>query len=56
MRAKLSSTAMVLSGLLVLAGASSPSVEPIRYEIRMYRSRQVRTPHLQKIWAAALGL
>ena len=39
------------AGRLVLAGLSS---EPIRYEIRLYRSRNVRKPHLQKIWAAAV--
>ena len=44
------------AGRLVLASASGQSAEPIRYEIRMYRSRQVRKPHLQKIWAASLGL
>ena len=44
------------AGRLVLAAASGPLAEPIRYEIRMYRSRQARKPHLQKIWAASLGL
>jgi len=39
------------AGSLVLAGLSA---EPIRYEIRLYRSRHVREPHLQKIWAAAI--
>ena len=39
------------AGRLVLAGASS---EPIRYEIRLYRPRNVRKPHLQKIWAASV--
>ncbi len=38
-------------GSLVLAGLSA---EPIRYEIRMYRSRHVRKPHLQKIWTASM--
>ena len=28
--------------------------EPIRFEVRLYRPRQVRSPHLQKIWAASL--
>jgi hypothetical protein len=39
------------AGRLVLAGMSS---EPIRYEIRLYRPRNVRKPHLQKIWAASV--
>jgi len=39
------------AGSLVLAGLST---EPIRYEIRLYRSRHVREAHLQKIWAAAI--
>lgn len=39
------------AGALVLAG---PSVEPIRYEIRLYRSRHVRKAYLQEIWAAAV--
>ena len=39
------------AGTLVLAGLA---VEPIRYEIRLYRSRYARKPHLQKIWAAAM--
>ena len=39
------------SGALVLAGHA---VEPIRYEIRLYRSRHVHKPHLQNIWAAAI--
>ena len=39
------------AGRLVLAGKSA---EPIRYEIRLYRPRHVRKPHLQKIWAAAV--
>ena len=38
------------AGRLVLAGASG---EPIRYEIRLYRPRHVRKPHLQKIWTAS---
>lgn len=48
-------TADLKAGRLVLASASQ-SAEPIRYEIRLYRSRQMRKPHLQKIWAAALAL
>lgn len=39
------------AGRLVLAGKSA---EPLRYEIRLYRPRHVRKPHLQKIWAAAV--
>jgi LysR family transcriptional regulator, hypochlorite-specific transcription factor HypT len=39
------------AGRLVLAGSSS---EPIRYEIRLYRPRNVSKPHLQKIWAASV--
>ena len=39
------------SGRLVLAG---PHDEAIRFEIRLYRPRQARSPHLQKIWAASL--
>ena len=39
------------AGTLVLAGLAQ---EPIRYEIRLYRPRHVRKPHLQKIWAAIL--
>ena len=39
------------AGSLVLAGLSA---EPIRYEIRLYRSRHVRKLHLQNVWAAAL--
>ena len=39
------------AGTLVLAGLA---LEPIRYEIRLYRSRHASKPHLQKVWAAAL--
>ena len=39
------------AGTLVLAGLAC---EPIRYEIRLYRSRHVGKPHLQNVWAAAL--
>ena len=39
------------AGRLVMAGESN---EPIRYEIRLYRPRHVRKPHLQKIWAASV--
>jgi LysR family transcriptional regulator, hypochlorite-specific transcription factor HypT len=39
------------AGRLVLAGMSS---EPIRYEIRLYRPRNVRKTHLQNIWAACV--
>ena len=39
------------SGALVLAGHA---LEPIRYEIRLYRARHVHKPHLQNIWAAAI--
>ena len=38
------------AGRLVLAGATG---EPIRYEIRLYRPRDVRLAHLQKIWAVS---
>ena len=38
------------AGRLVLAGAT---VEPICYEIRLYRPRDVRLAHLQKIWAVS---
>ena len=38
------------AGRLVLAGAI---VEPICYEIRLYRPRDVRLAHLQKIWAVS---
>ena len=38
------------AGRLVLAGATD---EPIRYEIRLYRPRDVRLAHLQKIWAVS---
>ena len=38
------------AGRLVLAGATG---EPIRYEIRLYRPRNVRLAHLQKIWAVS---
>lgn len=38
-------------GRLVLAGQTS---EPIRYEIRLYRPRDVRKAHLQKIWNASV--
>lgn len=41
------------AGSLVLAGLSA---EPIRYEIRLYRSRHTSKPQLQKIWAAACNL
>jgi LysR family transcriptional regulator, hypochlorite-specific transcription factor HypT len=39
------------SGRLVLAG---PPDEAIRFEIRLYRPCQARSPHLQKIWTASL--
>ena len=39
------------AGRLVLADRHA---EPIRFEVRLYRPRQVRSPHLQKIWAASL--
>jgi LysR family transcriptional regulator, hypochlorite-specific transcription factor HypT len=39
------------AGRLVLVGQM---VEPIRYEIRLYRPRNVRKPHLQNIWAASV--
>ena len=39
------------AGRLVLADQNA---EPIRFEIRLYRPRQVRSPHLQKVWAASL--
>lgn len=39
------------AGRLVLTGASG---EPVRYEIRLYRPRNARKPHLQKIWAASI--
>ncbi|MBC7648147.1 MAG: LysR family transcriptional regulator [Vitreoscilla sp.] len=39
------------AGRLVLAGKS---IEPIRYEIRLYRPRHMRKPHLQKIWDAVV--
>ncbi len=38
-------------GRLISAGASG---EPIRYEIRLYRARHSRKPHLQKIWAVSV--
>ncbi len=38
-------------GRLVLA---DPKMEAIRFEVRLYRPRQARSPHLQKIWAASL--
>ena len=37
------------AGRLVLAGKSE---EPIRFEIRLYRPRNGRKAHLQKIWNA----
>ena len=40
------------AGRLVLADAQA---EPIRFEVRLYRPRDVRSPHLQKIWAASLA-
>lgn len=39
------------AGRLVLANHIA---EPIRYEIRLYRSRNMNKPHLQKIWAASV--
>jgi DNA-binding transcriptional LysR family regulator len=39
------------AGRLVLADSHA---EPIRFEVRLYRPRQVRSPHLQKIWTASL--
>lgn len=39
------------AGRLVLADSQQ---EPIRFEVRLYRPRQARSPHLQKIWAASL--
>ena len=39
------------AGRLVLANQIA---EPIRYEIRLYRSRNMHKPHLQKIWAASV--
>lgn len=39
------------AGKLVLAGRAD---EAIGFEIRLYRSRLVRTAHLQKIWGASL--
>ena len=39
------------AGRLVMAGQD---VEPIRFEVRLYRPRLVRSPHLQKIWSASL--
>ena len=39
------------AGRLVLAALA---LEPIRYEIRLYRARHVPKPHLQKIWAAVV--
>lgn len=39
------------AGRLVLADNQQ---EPIRFEVRLYRPRQVRSPHLQKIWTASL--
>jgi DNA-binding transcriptional LysR family regulator len=39
------------AGRLVLAGSRA---EPIRYEIRLYRPRNSRKAHLQKIWAASV--
>jgi hypothetical protein len=39
------------AGRLVFSGQH---VEPIRFEVRLYRPRIVRSPHLQKIWTASL--
>jgi LysR family transcriptional regulator, hypochlorite-specific transcription factor HypT len=39
------------SGRLVLAGLPD---EAVRFEIRLYRPRVARSPHLQEIWAASL--
>jgi DNA-binding transcriptional LysR family regulator len=39
------------AGKLVLAG---PPSDAIGFEVRLYRPRQARSPHLQKIWAASL--
>lgn len=39
------------TGRLVLAGQSA---EPIFFEVRLYRPRQLRSLHLEKIWAASL--
>ena len=39
------------AGRLVLADAQA---EPIRFEVRLYRPRHARSPHLQKVWAASL--
>lgn len=39
------------AGKLVLAG---PQSDAIGFEVRLYRPRQARSPHLQKIWAASL--
>jgi LysR family transcriptional regulator, hypochlorite-specific transcription factor HypT len=39
------------AGRLVLAGSQA---EPIRYEIRLYRPRNSRKAHLQKIWTASV--
>ena len=41
------------AGRLMLAHQTGASHEPIRYEIRLYRPRHVRKPHLQKVWAAS---
>ena len=42
------------AGRLVMAHQAGAFSEPIRYEIRLYRPRHVRKPHLQKIWAASV--
>ena len=42
------------AGRLVLASQAGASSEPIRYEIRLYRPRNVRKAHLQKIWASSV--
>ena len=39
------------AGRLVLADLRA---EPIRFEVRLYRPRQARSPHLQKIWDASI--
>ena len=42
------------TGRLVMAHQAGAFSEPIRYEIRLYRPRDVRKSHLQKIWAASV--
>ena len=42
------------AGRLVPASQAGASGEPIRYEIRLYRPRNVRKAHLQKIWASSV--